>query len=314
MADLNVSRSGQIQLAGAVDALFLKLFSGEVLVNFDANCVFQDKHVVRSISQGKSAQFPAIGNISAAYHTPGTQLVGTPVAHNEKVITIDDLLLANVMIADIDEAKNHYDVRSEYSRQMGQALAVIYDKNVARVSVLNARAAAVVPGMAGGTTINGGVNVRTDGTAISNALFASAQTMDENNVPEQDRYAFMRPVTFYAAAKTTTLINKDWGGKGSIAEGKIETLAGISIVKTNHLPNTDESSAAGVPTKYRGDFSDTAILVQNRQAVGTVKLMDLSTQAEYQTLFQATAMVARMAVGHGGLRPDCGIEIAAVAP
>lgn len=313
MADLNVSRSGQIQLAGAVDALFLMQFSGEVLVNFDATCVFQDKHLVRSISSGKSAQFPAIGNITAAYHTPGTQLVGTPVAHNEKIITIDDLLLANVMIADIDEAKNHYEVRSEYSRQMGQALAIAYDKNVARVSVQNARAAAVVPGMAGGTTINGGTAVRTDGSLISNALFAAAQTFDQNNVPEGDRFAYMRPVSFYAAAKNTTLINKDWGGKGSLAEGKIETLAGIEIVKTNHLPNTNETSDTSVLAKYRGNYLNTAILVQNRQAVGTVKLMDLSTQGEYQTLFQATAMVARMAVGHGGLRPDCGIEIAAVA-
>lgn len=313
MADLNVTRSGQISLAGDTDALFLKLFSGEVLVNFDANCVFQDKHVVRSISSGKSAQFPAIGNISAAYHVPGTQVVGTPVAHNEKIITIDDLLLASVMVADIDEAKNHYDVRSEYSRQMGEALAKIYDQNVARVSVLNARGSAVVPGMAGGTVINGGVAVRTDGALISNALFASAQTMDENNVPETDRFAFMRPVSFYAAAKNTSLINKDWGGKGSIAEGKIETLAGISIVKTNHLPNTNQSADTSINAKYRGNFLNTAILVQNRQAVGTVKLMDLSTQSEYQTLFQATAMIARMAVGHGGLRPDCGIEIAAVA-
>jgi hypothetical protein len=44
-------------------------------------------------------------------------------------------------------------------------------------------------------------------------------------------------------------------------------------------------------------------------AVGTVKLMDLAMEAEYQTRFQGTLMVARYAVGHGILRPECAVEI-----
>jgi hypothetical protein len=42
---------------------------------------------------------------------------------SERVITIDDLLLASVFIALIDEAKNHYDFRSIYSKEVGRALA-----------------------------------------------------------------------------------------------------------------------------------------------------------------------------------------------
>lgn len=309
MTNLNVSRSGQVNLTGDVQALWEKVFAGEILTTFNATNVFGDKHVVRTVQSGKSASFPAIGKVTAEYHVPGTQLVGTPVAHNEKIITIDDLLLANVMIADIDEAKNHYEVRGEYTKQMGEALAVAYDRNVARVGVQNARASAVVNGMAGGTVIAGGANVRTDGALIKNVLFTAARTFDENNVAPSDRFAFMRPVTYYAAAATTDLVNKDWGGVGSIASGTIGTLAGITLVKTNHLPNTDESAAANVLAKYRGNYANTAMLIQNRMAVGTVKLMDISFQSEYLMLFQATGLVARMAVGHGGLRPDCGIEV-----
>lgn len=313
MTDVNVSRLGQVNLAGDAQALMLKVFAGEVLTSFNATCVYQDKHVVRSISAGKSAQFPATGKINAAYHTPGTQLLGTPIAHNERVITIDELLLSNVFIADIDEAKNHYDVRSEYTKQMGEALAVAYDKNVARVAVLAARAAATITGLNGGTVINGGVAVRTDGALISSALFGAAQAFDEKDIPEGDRFAVMRPVSFYAAASNTDLINKDWGGRGSLADGKIETLAGISIVKSNHVPNIDESAAAAIPAAYRGDFSNTAMSIFHRSAMGTVKLMDLSMQSEYLTSYQATLLVARMAVGHGILRPDAAIEVAAAA-
>lgn len=309
MANVNVSRSGQVNLAGEVDALWMKVFAGEVLNVFNTACVYQDKHVTREISSGQSAQFPATGRITASYHVPGTQLTGTPIAHNERVITIDDLLLANVFIADIDEAKNHYDVRSEYTNQLGQALAVTYDKNVARNAVLAARASATIAGEAGGSVIIGGANVKTDGALIKNVMFGAAQKFDEQNIPEGDRFAFVRPVTYYAAAATTDLINKDWGGAGSLASGKIETVAGLTIVKSNHVPNADEAALADVPAKYRGDFSKTAMSIMHRSAVGTVRLLSLSMQSEYLTLFQATNLVARYAVGHGILRPEAAIEV-----
>jgi len=313
MSNVVVSRLGQVNLANDTDALYLKVFGGEVLNSFNTACVYQDNHVTREISAGKSAQFPATGKINAAYHVPGTQLTGTPIAHNERVITIDDLLLANVFIADIDEAKNHYDVRAEYTTQLGQALAVAYDKNVARNGVLAARAAATITGQAGGTVIKGGVNLRTDPALIKAFLFASAQKLDENDAPSDGRNAFVRPVTYYAAAADTSLINKDWGGAGSLASGKIETLAGISLVKTNNLPNSNETAVEGVPSKYLGDFSKTAINVFHRGAVGTVRLMNLSMQSEYLSLWQATNLVARYAVGHGILRPELSIEGSAEA-
>ena len=79
--------------------------------------------MVRTIANGKSAQFPVMGRSSASYHTPGTEITGTDVNHNEKVITINDLLLSSHFISNIEEAKNHYDVRSVYSTEMGRALA-----------------------------------------------------------------------------------------------------------------------------------------------------------------------------------------------
>ncbi len=313
MSNVTVSRLGQVNLTGDVDALMLKVFAGEILTAFNEACVYQDKHLVRQIANGKSAQFPATGVATASYHTPGNQLTGSTIAGAERVITIDDLLLANVFIADIDQAKAHYDFRSEYTKQLGEALAKAYDQNVARVAVLTAREAATVTGLPGGTAINAGVNVRTDGSLISAALFASAQKFDENSIPDSDRFAMMRPATYYAAAANTNLINKDWGGRGSIADGKIETLAGITIVKSNHVPNADDSALAAIPAKYRGNFATTAFSVIHRSAVGTVKLMDLSMQSEYLTLFQATLLAARYAVGHGPLRPEGAIEVKAVA-
>ena len=89
-------------------------------------------------------QFPASGLASAADHTPGAELTGVALDHSEKVITVDDLLVAHAFIAKIDEAMNHYDVRSIYSTELADALAQTYDKNVAQNIILAARASSPI--------------------------------------------------------------------------------------------------------------------------------------------------------------------------
>jgi hypothetical protein len=55
MANATVLSIGQVNGAGATDALFLKVFGGEVMTAFAENNVVMDKHMVRSIASGKSA-------------------------------------------------------------------------------------------------------------------------------------------------------------------------------------------------------------------------------------------------------------------
>jgi hypothetical protein len=55
MANATVQRIGQQNTAGDVDALFLKVFSGEVLTAFETANTTMDKHMVRTITNGKSA-------------------------------------------------------------------------------------------------------------------------------------------------------------------------------------------------------------------------------------------------------------------
>ena len=87
----SLSRLGQIDKVGNVDALFLKQFGGEILVEFNKNNVFKERLFVRQISNGKSAQFPLIGTVSSAMRTPGDWIDGAAVGHAEMIITVDGL-------------------------------------------------------------------------------------------------------------------------------------------------------------------------------------------------------------------------------
>lgn len=314
MSNATPSRLGAINGGSDKDELFLKVFAGEVLTAFDEKNVMMDKHQVRTISSGKSAQFPVTGKFSAAYHTPGNEILGTSMNHAERVITIDDLLIANTFIANIDEAKNHYDVRANYSRKLGEALAVTADRHLLQNAVLAARASATVTGGFGGARIVN-ANMATDSEVIIAALFEAAQRFDEKDVPEDERYAVLRPAQYYRLAQNTKVMNKDWGGAGVYADGKVLRVAGITIVSSNHIPSTNITTGteAGTATRYAVDARTTVGVVLQKEAIGTVKLLDLAMESEYDIRRQGTLMVAKYAMGHGILRPECAIELASAA-
>ena len=302
------SRFGQVNGANSATALFLKVFAGEVLTAFAETNVFMDRSMVRTITSGKSAQFPASWKGTASYHTPGAELVGSVVLHNERVITIDDLLVADRFIALIDEAMNHYDVRSEYSNDVGRALAKTFDQNVAQVACLAARAATTVTGGFGGAQVTD-ADAKTNADSLIQSCFDAAETLDEKDVPEGDRYVFLLPAQYYLLVNSSSkLINVDYtgGGNGSVASGKVMNVAGLDIVKTNNLPSTNVTTG---PAAYQGDFRTTAGLVMHRSAVGTVKLIDLAVEMDYDIRRQGTLIVGKYAVGHGILRPESSVEI-----
>lgn len=318
MANAIPSRLGQIEAAGDPKAMFLKVFSGEVLTIFEAANITMGRTMVRSISSGKSASFPVLGRAEAYYHTPGNEILGGVIKGNEKVITIDDLMVAPTFIANIDEAMNHYDVRSHYTSEIGRVLAQTWDKHVLQAGILAART--TVGNIDGespaGTVISEAVSGDfNDPDKLAASLFVAAQRLDEKNVPEEDRVAYVDPARYYTLLQSDMAVNRDFGGEGSRAKGKIWEVAGIEIVKTNQLPNTNVTSsslAAGTGNKYLGDFSSTAGLVMHKSAVGTVKLLDLASEMEYQTSRQGTLMVSKFAVGHGVLRPEAAVELATI--
>lgn len=303
------SRLGQINGSGANDALFLNIFAGEVLTSFDSVNVMMGRHTVRTIPNGKSAQFPATGLADAYDHTPGTLLNGRAINHAERIITIDGLVVSDTFIANIDEAMNHYDVRSIYTTEVGRALSRRMDKNVLQVSVLAARAAATITGGNGGSQINGGANLVTNTNgALRDAIFAAAQTLDEKDVPEDGRYGVFRPAQYYRLVLDAVVPNRDYAGApgADVRTGKVWEVAGVEIVKSNHLPSTNITTGNA---KYQGNFTGTYGWVGHGSAVGTLKLLDLAVEGEYQVRAQGTLIVAKYACGHGILRPECATEL-----
>ena len=326
--DQTVSRLGAQNQGADTRALFLKLFAGEVLTAFEEKNIAMGLHRVRTISGGKSASFPMTGTTTASYHTAGQLIEADAMNHAERIVTVDDLLISKSFIANIDEAMNHYDVRSIYSKEMGHALANAADRNILKIvaTAANMQSSADLPAaqrltdevftnnVAVGTT-----GVASTGTDIANAIYGALEEFDSKDVTGE-KVCVLPPASYYKLfgtqdVNTLAYMNRDVGGSGSMSTGNAPMIGGVKILMSNHVPTTDESSSSVTPTAasgfgdYKGDFSNIEGMIFSADAAATVKLLDLGVESEYQISRQGTLMVAKYAMGHNVLRPACAINL-----
>jgi hypothetical protein len=330
-----VSRSGLIKGGSDKRAIFLKQFSGEVLTAFEEKNIAMPLHRVRTISSGKSAQFPSIGTIGAAYHTAGQTILGDSVDHGEVTVTVDDLLVSSAFVPKIDEAMQHYEVRSTYSAEMGNALANAADKNIFS-TIYNASKTYQPVGDNGkdqagywADATEGSVAAAAGGQGFVDGLITALQRFDEHNVTGE-KTVVVTPATYYAlfgtgsaSTMTNSAMDRDLGGNGSVAGGNAPTIMGCKILMSNHLPTAAQSSplnsvnengsAVVTDQTYSGQYSDYEAdlkgLIFTKDAAATVKLLDLGVESEYQIERQGTLMVAKYAMGHNVLRGKSAICI-----
>ena len=145
------------------------------------------------------------------------------------------------------------------------------------------------------------------------------------------------------------LFNQDVGGSGSVKDVDLPTIAGIPVVRTPHIgvggssgwtstlwtmSGSGGSRAGAVPAAdaplgsaesnraavynlpagaaYGGAGEKVRAIVMNKDAVATVKLLDLSVETDYMVNRQGTLIVSKYAMGHNVLRPA--MAVALVAP
>lgn len=314
----NPARFGYGQSVSDDRNLFLKIFGGQVLHAFNERVLTLDKHQVQTISNGKSAQFPKTWKATSEYHAAGQEMLGNDIDTTEVVITVDGLLVSHVAIYDLDAKMSHFDVTSEFSNQLGLALAKTFDKNVMRSVILAARTAADGPFPAGNVITDASLtnSGTVDGKAWIDAIRAARIAMFNKDVPEEGPFYMLVNATVYDAIKYAKdssgnylVINRDFSAQTAL-QGREEflTIDGVTIYKQRTIPSTNETADVSVYSKYRADYSTTTGVLWNPMAVGTVKLIGLGMETERDVRRQEDFMVAKMAAGSGTLRPECAVE------
>jgi len=304
-------------------ATYLKLFSGELFKAYESSTIAKGTIQNRQLKNGKSLQFIFTGRMQAAYHEPGTPILGSgdpPVA--EKTIVCDDLLISSAFVYDLDETLAHYSLRAEISKKIGYALAEAYDKKVFRTIALSARDAhpiTAAPGPEpGGSIIKIGANNEYDAQKLVDAFFEAASILDEKNLPKSGRTAVLSPRQYYALISQvdSNILNRDYGNsQGNLNSGDgLVSIAGIDIKRSNNLPFQAGTitSQAGENNDYSGAFADHAGLIYQKDAAAVVEAIGPQVQTsghDVKTMYQGDLIVGRLAMGCGTLNPAAAIEI-----
>ncbi|WVW36870.1 major head protein [Escherichia phage P151] len=320
---------GKGMSAGDKLALFLKVFGGEVLTAFTRTSVTMNKHLVRSIQSGKSAQFPVLGRTKAAYLQPGENLDDKrkDMKHTEKTINIDGLLTADVLIYDIEDAMNHYDVRSEYTAQLGESLALAADGAVlaemAKLCNLPAASNENIAGLGTASVLEVGAaaDLQGDQVKLGQAIIAqltlARARLTKNYVPSADRTFYTTPDNYSAILAALMPNAANYQALIDPSTGSIRNVMGFEVIEVPHLTaggaGNDREDA---PSEQKHAFPATATgndkvalnnvvgLFCHRSAVGTVKLKDMALERARRANYQADQIIAKYAMGHGGLRPE----------
>lgn len=231
-------------------ALFLKLFSGEVLTTFNTRTVMLNKHTIRTISQGRSAQFPVTGRLSGSYHTPGEEITNTQTGiQTERTINVDGFLIVPVFFNDLDEAIRHYDYRSIYTREAGEELARQFDRVTQQVVLRAARSAlnlpsgnpAHYPAASEKQIVN--ATAGTNAESLLTSIAKAAEILDRYDVPDTERYCLLRPAQYYLVLNDGQAVHRDFGNTGSQQTAMWTEWAGIKIEKSNQIPSTNISTS-----------------------------------------------------------------------
>ena len=294
------------------DNLFIKQFPGEILKVFLTKTVMKGRFMERTIKSGRTAQFPAIGKADAEFHAPGSLIIGQDMDHGEVTISVDDLLISSTFVSNFEEAMTHYEVRGEFARQMGDSLAQAYDAHLFAVATKECKAGTSRAVADMGVATEDRIGATPTIANIIDAIYAAQQHFDETDVPNNDRFVVVKPSVYWDLVRDGTLLDRDYGNdNGSQSGGNIARVAGLPIVVSNNFAkNFGVDTLAGVRAKtatadYTVDGSANVALVIQRQALGTVHLMGMATEKDYQVERQGTLMVARYASGHGVLRGEC---------
>ena len=356
--------------------LALKIFSGTVLEQFYVNTVFYDRSgefiAQKQLDGGHEAQWPVIGDdidlfnatdlndtsspadgsfdealseggLNAGYHTPGEFITGKKIKMSERVIRVDDILVAPIDVPFADLNLSHFDVLGPYAQKLARSLATDNDRKIASVALSAALDGAVSGVYPGGNSVTREVGSSTnpfatgaayEDTSVGSGRFRDdvaelAKLMDEDNVPEQGRYLFIPPVIRKLLRHETDVFNRDFNEAslaGTMNSRAIGVLEGFQLITSNNLPGywttkTDGRYALIDSNFAKYDFNcslsasgagfarPAAIALcgasMGSAAVGMVQAQGIRTHIEDDERRNVKFMKAQMHVGYGVLAPWC---------
>jgi len=219
------------------------IWSARLLANTNKNLVYGGPMVVNRdyegeiSAQGDTVRINGIGRVTVSTYTKGTDHSAPEELQDAATtLSITESKMYNFAIDDVDKAQGNIAVMDAAMGEAGYALANTTDQFIA---ALYTDAANLI-----GSTASPKTDLGTIG-AVYDYLVDLGVLLDENDVPQDNRYAIVPPWVHGLLLKDERFVSFGTDpNKPTLLKGQIGEAAGFSIMKSNNVPNT-------TATKYR---------------------------------------------------------------
>lgn len=236
--------------AGAVDALHIEQYGGEVEGTINRMSIMQKYFPARSVRGTSVITNFRVGEATLQKVVPGTRPDGSSMKFDNVKLKVDTLVLARNIVALLDDFQASYEARIYVGQEHGKKIAKFYDQSFL---IQGIKSALVVKGDGtGGTTVlpdgwTGGSQVtlstagdELDPVKLQYAIESLWEKMSDGDVdPAADGVAmFVRPSQYMTLLRNDKLVDSQYSlGNGNYAEGKVLKTCGAPVVVSNNLPN-----------------------------------------------------------------------------
>jgi len=246
----------QDNLAGDVDALNIEKFNGRVhkaaLMSAHIKPFFnftpmQGTHMISNNS---------MGDAGIVRVTAGVEPVAGQVAMGRNEVTVDAPIMCRTIIDVLSDVKDRLGVRSRLPETYGRAIQKLTDKTLLVQTNKGARlgASPISEIVAGINFALSAAGDELDPDKLDIAFLRLAQELDENEIETHDGVIAVAPAQYYALLQSDKLISRDFSVEnGSYAEAALMKSGGLTILKTNRLPQAvDDGTTPGSVANVMG--------------------------------------------------------------
>lgn len=311
------------------DVFIPELWMDEIKRERDSNFVLKSTVSMLPMTgkKGDVIHIPEISRLAVNDKTHNQPVTLQSRTESEFTMTIDKYKEASFMIEDIVNVQSKYNLRREYTREAGYALARDCDNFLlglrANIQGYNSQSNVIY------TTSDG----TSSGTPLSlnrASILAALQLLDEADVPQDGRFLVVSPAQHVDLLTINEFISSDYVNNKPTVSGMIGSVYGVPVYKTTNIkansttgyingegatpqPTPGVTSSPYFPTQSPSGASATSLVTTNGMTTAMLGHRDwakLSMQlmpkveSSRETLFLADAVVSSQVYGAKVYRPD----------
>lgn len=275
------------------DAFRPDIWTQEIIRAFEANLVLADK-VARYdqdvVSRGNTVQIPNLSNLVANDKVANTQVTLQAPTETTTTITIDQHKEASFLVEDIVGIQSNSNLLAEYTNKAGYAIKRAVDTAIANLAT-------------GLSTSAGTYNT----TLTVAALNSAVQSLDDGDVPRQDRCWILKPHAINDLYTLSDYMRYDGTGyAGGYASGGV---GNAMDVRPNGLVGRLYGSDVYMTSQIAQTGNNISNLYMHREAFGLAMQKAPRVQSQYKQEYLGTLVTADVLYGVAELRDAAGVEL-----